>query len=371
MITVVVASSEGNYSFRFEYGASATPPDLAGIYYHHVSDASTALDVGDGYMLLGDDEVNTLFLYKQDATGLPVKTWDFTSPELLRHNELDIEGAARSGDTIVWVTSHANGSAGEAEGRRRVLFSTTITGSGANVELAFAGRYGGGDGGKDEVAVLGLWSDLIAWDKADGHGMGADALGFDAATQEGVIPTAPSGFNIEGLEFAADGKTGYLGFRAPTISVGGTQHALIVPVINILDLVDGVGVQTGRGQFGEPILLDLAGRSIRELRRNESGEYLISAGPPENATAGVNDTWALYTWAGVGEPAVFNRELPDADHLTGGSWETIAVMPNPLQAGGTVRMVTDSGDTIMYGTDKTKSLAIGLQKSYGQAFTLH
>jgi alpha-tubulin suppressor-like RCC1 family protein len=374
MITVVVASSQDEYTFRFEYGASGMPPDPTGIYYHHISDASTALDVGGGYVLLGNDESNTLFLHRQDVSGLPLRVWNFTAAEQLGSEELDIEAAARSGDMIVWAASHGNSSKvshnGALEERRRVIFATKITGSGANVELSFAGRYGGGPGSKSDVAELGLRAELIAWDKANGHGMGADALGFEAATAAGVFPFAPGGFNIEGLEFAANGTTGYLGFRAPTIDVGGTRHALIVPVTNILDLVDGIGEQSGRGQFGAPILLDLAGRSIRELRRNASGEYLISAGPPENATPGVNDNWALYTWAGAGHLAVFNRELPDVDLLTGGTWESIASVPNPLQSGGTVRLVTDSGDAVMYGFEQTKDVELGHQKSYSQLFTL-
>jgi hypothetical protein len=33
-------------------------------------------------------------------------------------------------------------------------------------------------------------------------------------------------------------------------------------------------------------------------------------------------------------------------------------------------LVTDSGDTIFYGTEPTKDLEVGLQKSYSQLFTL-
>ena len=378
-ITVSVATSEGEYSFRFEYGASAEPNDPAGVYYYQMSNTSTAIDVGDGYMLLGDDDANVVFLYKQDGSGFPLKVWDFTSDSQLGSTELAIESAARSGDTIVWAASHGNNSrhgqentngAGATQERRRVMFATTISGSGANTELSFAGRYGGGPGSKSDVADLGLWADLITWDKANGHGMGADALGFEAATQDGVFPFAPSGFSIEGMEFAANGTTGYLGFRAPTINVSGSQHALIVPVTNVLHLVDGIGAQSGQGQFGAPILLDLGGRSIREMRRNASGEYVISAGPPLSAVPGVNDTWALYTWAGLGQPAMFNRELPDTDLLTGGPWESIASVPNPLQSRGSVRLVTDSGNTVYYGYEDGGDVELGHQKCYGQLFTL-
>jgi hypothetical protein len=77
------------------------------------------------------------------------------------------------------------------------------------------------------------------------------------------------------------------------------EAALLVPVTNMLELVDGVRPpQSGRARFGAPVFLNLAGRSIRDIRRNEAGQFVISAGPPDNATLGVNDTWALYTWDG-------------------------------------------------------------------------
>jgi len=368
--TVTFTASRPNgeeVQFAVDYAASAPAPSAGGRYHGMISDASTALDIGDAHMLVGNDETNTLFLYRQAKSGLPLKVWNFTSE--LGTKELDIEGAARSGDTIVWISSHANGRTGGVEEQRRVLFATKISGSGANVELAFSGRYGGGAGSSAEVAALGLWTELIAWDQMDGHGLGADALGFYAASRPGVLPNAPGGLNIEGLEFAKDGTTGLLGFRGPT--VGASHGALIVPVVNLLELVDGLGIQSGRAKFGEPIVLDLGGRSIRELRRNESGQILISAGPPDDATPGVNDTWALYVWDGdPAHDATLSLELPQPDLTTGGVWESIASVPSPLVSCSRVRLLTDSGDTVFYGTDATKDLPSGQQKSYSQLFKL-
>lgn len=68
-ITVSAANNEGEDSFSFEYGASAAPSDPTGVYYHHMSNASAALDVGDGYMLSGNDDANVMFLCKQDGSG--------------------------------------------------------------------------------------------------------------------------------------------------------------------------------------------------------------------------------------------------------------------------------------------------------------
>jgi 2',3'-cyclic-nucleotide 2'-phosphodiesterase (5'-nucleotidase family)/alpha-tubulin suppressor-like RCC1 family protein len=353
-VTITVTDGDGaSASSTISYGASAQAPDVSGRYHHHISDASSALDVGDGHVLLADDETNTLFLHRQGESGLPVKTWTFTPAELGTSDEIDLEAVARSGDTLIWVASHGNNRSGEVRTERRTMLATTITGSGADVELAFAGRY-------DD-----LWAQLRTWDATDGHGLGADALGFAAGTTPGVEPNAPDGFNIEGFELDPDGTTGYLGFRAPTVDVDGEERALVVPVTNVLDLPTGTPGTTA-ATFGEPILLDLDGRSIRELRRNDHGEYLISAGPTP-----ANGTWALYSWDGdPAHDAAFNRELPPEDGLTGGVWESIAAVPHPLEAGAEVLLVTDSGDTNLYGTGATKDLAEGYQKSYSQRFAL-
>jgi hypothetical protein len=335
------------------YAASNEAPDPAGRYLHGVSDASSALDVGDGHVLIANDETNTIFLYSTAGTGAPVKTWTFTSAQLGTSSEVDIEGVARSGNALVWIGSHGNNREGEVREERRTMFATTISGSGAATELTFVGRY------------TSLWEQLIEWDETDGHGLGADALGLAAAAAPGVLPNAPDGFNLEGFELAPDGTTGYLGFRGPTVDEEGQELALIVPVTNILALNDGLPGTTP-AVFGDPILLDLGGRSIREVRRNDDGDYLISAGPSPS-----EPTWALYAWDG--EPssdAAFVVDLPAEDLLTGGTWESIATVPHPIAAGATALLVTDSGDTNFYGTGQTKDLAPLYQKSYVQPVTL-
>jgi len=325
-------------------------PDASGNYYEGISDASSALDVGDGYLLAVNDETNVVFLYAEGVTGPPVKTWTFTADQLGTTKEIDFEGMARSGDTLLITGSQGNNKDGETKIERRTLIGLTISGSGADTELTFVGRYNG------------LWTDLKSWDAAGGSGLGQNALGFAAATAPGVKPDPPNGFNIEGIEYAPDGQTLYLGFRAPTIGVDGRHDALIVPVTDPGDLIAGAGPAA----FGAPILLDLGGRSIREIRRNDSNDYLISAGPSPQ-----NNSWALYTWDGdpTHQPQ-FNRNLPNQDTETGGAWESIVAVPHPLAAGAAVAVVADSGDTNFYGTGATKDLPRPYQKSYGADFPL-
>lgn len=353
-LSFIVTDPDGNgQSTTMQYGSSNQAPDASGRYHHRISDASAALGVGGGHVILLNDETNTIFLHREDQSGAPVKTWSFNSSQMGTSSEIDFEGITRSGDMVLMSGSHGNNRSGSSRPERRTFIAATITGSGADTELAFLGRYNN------------LWAELRAWDQSNGHGLGADALGFIAATAPGVLPNAPSGFNIEGMEFAPDGEIVYLGFRAPTIDIGGTYHALVVPLLNVESIVSGTP-GTGPAQFGQPIFLNLDGRSIRAMASNGMGGYLISAGPSPQ-----NGTWALYTWDGDPvHPAQFNQQLPTEDLLTGGTWEAIGTVPHPLQEGAMVRVITDSGDSNFYGTGATKDIPQPYQKSYTQAFAL-
>jgi putative cell wall-binding protein len=324
------------------YGASGQA-DGTGRYFHGISDASTAIDVGDGYVLLANDESNEIFLHRTGVSGPPVRTWPIANADLgISGGEVDIEGAARTGNTILWTGSLGNNREGEPKPERRTIFTTTISGSGASTQLTFGNDFHD------------LWAQLLAWD----HGR-SDALGLTAAAADGVLPNPPDGLNVEGFEFAPDGTTGLFGFRAPTI--GAAHQALVVPVTNVLDLPAGT---SSTAAFGSPILLDLGGRSVREIRCNAAGEYLIVAGATPQAS-----TWALYRWDGVSTTATFLRQLPDEDLLTGGAWEALASMPDHLTADAEVRLVADSGDVDFYGTGPTKDLDGGYQKSYSVVVT--
>lgn len=217
------------------------------------------MDAGGGYILVGDDESNVLRLYDRNNSGAPIRTWDF-SDALGVSKEIDIEAATRVGDTIYWTGSLGNNKDGQVKPDRHTLFTTTVTGSGANTQLSLAGSYHG------------LRDDLIAWDSAHG-----DRYGFAAGAADGQAPKQIDGFNVEGLEFApGSSTTAYIGFRAPLTPAVTGGRALLVPVTNLPSLLDG---SAAHATFGEPIELDLGGLSIRDLRRNDLGQYLIVAAP--------------------------------------------------------------------------------------------
>src|SRR5262249_8134612 len=130
-----------------------------------------------------------------------------------------------------------------------------------------------------------LRTDLIAWDQANGN-----RFQLAAAAAEGVQPKAALGFNIEGAELAPDGKTAYIGMRAPLYPPQDGGKAIVFTVTNWDAIMDG---SAQHATFGAPLLLDLGGLSIREIRRNAQGDYLILAG-----SYGPGGDQALYTWDG-------------------------------------------------------------------------
>ncbi|MET9659766.1 hypothetical protein [Streptomyces sp. NPDC006510] len=325
-LTIKVTGLGGKTATRtLHYAASAAVQNAVDTrWLTGSSDSSAAVDVGGGYMVVADDESNTLRLYDRSASGGPVRSWDVGS-ELGADKEIDIEGAARVGDTIYWTGSLGNNKDGEYKSDRNTVFTTTVTGSGAATRLKAGGSYGK------------LRDDLVAWDKANGN-----RLGFAAGTADGEAPKQIDGFNIEGLEFAPGSTTtAYLGFRAPLVPPKSGGKALIVPVTNF-DKVAGRGA---KAVMGAPIELDLGGLSIRDIRKNAADQYLIVAG--SWAADDNSDPYALYSWDGVAAHAPVKRaDLPTADP---GGWEAVVDVPDLTVPGARAQLITDAGSADLYG----------------------
>ncbi|MGH4027448.1 hypothetical protein ACQB60_00780 [Actinomycetota bacterium Odt1-20B] len=321
----VTGPDGGTATATLHYAASgAVQQGADSRYFTGSSDASAAVDVGGGYAVVADDESNVLRLYDRSVSGAPVKTWDFSSG-LGVSKEVDIEGAARVGDTIYWTGSLGNNKSGEYKAPRNTVFTTKVTGSGANTSLALGGAY------------KKLRDDLVAWDKDHG-----DRLGFAAGTASGQVPKQIDGFNVEGLEFApGSSTTAYIGFRAPLVPPKDGGKALIVPVTNIDKVVAG----GAKAAFGEPVELDLGGLSIRDIRKNAADQYLIVAG--SWAADDNSDPYALYQWDGVpGHAPVKRADLPTSDP---GGWEAVVDVPDLSVPGARAQLVTDCGSADLYG----------------------
>lgn len=328
-ITLTVTGTTGKtttYDFTYLVSTQTTPTSrvLLGS-----SDASTAIAVGDGHLLVADDEKPAIRLYDGEASGREVAQFPLGDG-----GEIDTESSVRKGDSIWWFGSHGNNKEGEAQPSRRQVFETKLTGSGANAKITRTG-----------VVYEDLRSDLFAWDNEHG-----DRIGFDVG-QGKVKPEALNGFNIEGAEFSPDGSQLYLGLRAPVVPAQPGGKAVIVPVTNFEDLTSGAAT---KATFADPILLDLGGDSIREIRKNARGEYLILSAP-----AGLPGpdapTQALWAWNGDRDYAprklttVVPKDVEPYHTDNAGAWEGIGEMPERLAPGAKVRLIMDQGYVQLYG----------------------
>lgn len=330
-IRVTVTGPSGKTaSMTIPYWVSATTTPTSRVL-QGISDASSAISVGDGYLLVADDEQTDIGLFDSKVSGRALATF----PAVVRNGEIDHEASARKGDTIYWFGSHGNRKDGALTFGRSLVYASTVTGSGANARLAPKG-----------VQFIEMRRDIVAWDQANG-----DRFGFAAGTAAGVAPDLRNGFNIEGAEFSPDGSELYLGFRSPVVpaTVGG--RALIVPLENVEELTDG---SASRAEFGEPILLDLGGQSIREIRKNASNEYLILSADAGGTTP--PETQTLWVWDG--NRATAPEKLPTPltkdfePFATSGGWEGIGEVPDHLTQGASIRLLMDQGFDKLYGAQR-------------------
>ncbi|SDJ09650.1 Protein of unknown function [Frankineae bacterium MT45] len=356
LITLTVTAPDSTQTTtQIRYGVSADLGQPSARYYSGAGNGSVAIDVGGGYMIVGDDENNVLRLYQEGHSGAPVRTFDFTALLPSGTTEVDIEAAARSGNTVYWTGSMSNTSSGNLAPSRSTIFATQITGSGAATTLSYGGSY------------TGLLSDLVAWDHNNGHGLGADYLGLAASSASGVDGHANNALNVEGMEFAGNStSTAYLSFRAPLEPTTNRHLAMLVPVTNIPAITSAGNPGSVHATFGAPIFLDLGGLGVRDIRENGDGQYLISAGTADDS----NSSFVLYQWDGVAAdaPRRTGTTLPQLPSATNqGSWETIVSVPEPLVAGSDLQLIQDDGDVVWYNdglTSKT-GMAADLQKSMG------
>ena len=229
-------------------------------------DASAAVAVGDGLFVVANDEDNVLRVYRSDRGGGPVASFPLDTflgvePE---HPEADIEGAARIGDRIYWITSHGRNKDAKKRPNRRRFFATEVREAGDRITLA-----GVGTPYRDLLKDLEEDPDL-------------DEFKLDKAAEK--APEDEDGLNIEGLAATPRGHL-LIGFRNP-IRKG---RALLVPLENPDEVIRG-----RRARLGEPIALDLGKRGVRSIEyRPAEEEYLIVAGAYDDRR-----DFRLYRWSG-------------------------------------------------------------------------
>ena len=233
--------------------------------YHGMCDASAAVALDENHFAVASDEDSVIRVYNNEVPGPPLKSFDFSTFLALGGNkpETDIEGAARLGDLVFWISSHGRNKEGRERSNRHRLFATRIKLGGAIPDLVAEGH-----------PYARLLSDFS-------RAPFAKAYGLTAAMEK--APKDKGGFNIEGLAATPEGIL-LIGLRNP-IPHG---KALIIPLLNPLAILEG----KAHAKFGQPIELDLGGFGIRDLALFGK-EYLVVAGEYDSHQGS-----RIYRWAG-------------------------------------------------------------------------
>jgi hypothetical protein len=267
--------------------------------YGEMCDASAAVALDEKHFAVADDEGNTLRIYKR---GEDKPTREFDVGKFLgssKHGS-DLEGAARVGDRVYWISSHSRNREGEVESYRQRFFATQIEGKkGRRLDPI----------GKPYTTLV---EDLLADERFKKFGLERASL---------LMPKHKGGLNIEGMAARSDGAV-LIAFRTPVVY----GKALIVPLLNPDKVIRGEPAK-----FGDMIALDLGGFGIRDLAPDENGFLLIASsvhGP---------HVFRLYYWDG-------KDDKPQA--IAGEAFEGLnpeAIFRFPDDAPGVFQILSDDG----------------------------
>jgi hypothetical protein len=293
-----------------------------------MSNASAAVVLDEHHFLLFDDEKRNLHVYRTAGSGAsvggngPVAEIKVNARlQNASRAEFDFEGAARVGEAIVGITSHAqqksdDGSYAPAPHRRR-LFALTVE------------RH---DGAYRRRKFLGYRHDLIEAFTAE---FGCKPYDLEEAASH--PPETDKGLNIEGMAAWAENGV-IIGFRGPLFDT----RALLVPLLNPLPYLGGEAAR-----FAPPVTLDLDGHGIRDIARID-GRYLIIGGP-----VGSGGDFALYEWDGATKDPVARRIA--TLEAEGAHPEVVLSM----DGGKTISVLSDDSDFI---EDRRKARGKGKKK---------
>lgn len=292
--------------------------------YFGMCDGSTASAIDDKTFIVASDETkfippplkkgkNVLNIY-QIGNAIPQYSIDLeaTLKTKKENNEADIEGSAKIGNRIFWITSHALNSKGKNRPDRLNLFATDII----DGKVVLASRNG-----KVLSAYKNLLDDLMADERYE-------KFGFAELFADNIAPEM-GGVNIEGLASTPDGKL-LIAFRSPIFE----NQAILAVLANPNEVIEG-----GTANFEEPIQLDLEGLGIRDIAYWEKEKsYLIIAGSISDS-----NEFFLYKWDG--EPSNPPKKMKNVDFI-GLNPETITIFPN-----NNVMILSDDGGLMKLAQD--------------------
>jgi len=241
------------------------------ITYTGTCDASAVVALNEQFFAVADDEDSIIRVYSRDRGGPPTYAVDLSGFLQLgvRKGETDLEGAARIGDAVFWISSHGRNANGKFQQSRHRLFATTASVSNGVFQVQPVGSP---------------YTRLIEDMERDPR-----LAPFKLAAAARLAPKSSGALNIEGLCATPEGHL-LIGFRNP-LPAG---RALVVPLLNPLEVIAGRAAQ-----FGNPWMLDLGGLGIRSMSEYRNG-YLIVAGSPQSGGAS-----RLYAWRADKEQPVW------------------------------------------------------------------
>jgi Protein of unknown function (DUF3616) len=236
-------------------------------------DASAATALSGDLFVVANDEDNILRFYRTSQPGPPVQKFDLrlTLGIKGKASETDLEGAARLGERVFFISSHGRNAEGKPSPNRHRFFALELKEGANGVTVQLVGK-----------PYANLATDLAR---------DARYARFHLAEATALPPKADDGFNIEALTDTPEG-TLLIGFRSP-IPEG---RALLVPLLNPNEVVMGQSPK-----FGDPLLLDLGGLSFRGVASTDKGYYIL-AGPPH----GSKHSKLFFSPGGPASPRVVN-----------------------------------------------------------------
>jgi hypothetical protein len=279
--------------------------------YRGACDGSAAVALDQNFFAVADDESNVLHIYRM---GQADAVQELALDEFLQaptkkkpgpdgkpvFKEADIEGAARIGDRIYWIASHARDSGGDAEPGRARLFATRIVphADGPRLEKIETAVY------KDLREKM--FKSATQVEKIKFQLMNLLSNAYAPGKEKGPAPESMNGFNIEGLAATPEGGL-LIGFRNPRVG----KRAIVIPLNNPLEVTDKGDTPV----FGDPWQLNrLEGRGIRSIERINS-TYVIVAGPHNDVKdTKIKPPFALFTWSGKKgdtQPVMMGTKIPD------------------------------------------------------------